>query len=106
MFSDPEGPIIDFSWGKFTIKDVERLIVDDAISVIEKDVRIVNGKAKNWKTRKGHKLTLEMLGHIIEKDINVLIIGNGVFSALEIPESIINDIHRHGIPNIYVKNTP
>ena len=96
MFKDESGLIENFDWGVYQIRG----------KTYGKDVRIVGSEASKWKERKGHELTSDMITGIDGRDVEVLIIGNGVNEQLHCPESIRKAVLKMGIKDLIVLPTP
>lgn len=106
MFNDPKGPIEHYSWSKFVILGEEHS--EDGFSWIGKgkDIRIVDGKVKRWKARKGHVLDSSMVEKVIGKSIKVLVIGNGADGALKVPEDVVDYLLENGFERVIIEKTP
>lgn len=106
MFDDREGPIEHYSWGKFIIRGEEHSEAGDATVGKGKDIFLFGKKVKEWKKRKGHSLTREMVEVVLETDAEVLIIGNGADGALSVPQKVIDHLLDHGLRKVIVLRTP
>ncbi len=106
MFDDTKGPIEHFSWAKFVVFGEEHSYRDGGEFGKGKDIRIVDGKVKRWKERKGHVANKDMFEKVLDKDIEVLVIGNGVDGALMVPEDIVEYLRESGIGDVIVERTP
>lgn len=106
MFYDVDGPIQEFSWGKFIISGKEHSKTYDAKKGVGKDIRLIGNEVSKWAERKGHMLTNEMITEVFDQDIETLIIGQGASGALICPASVQHYIHQHGIKEIILLNTP
>ena len=105
MFSDPAGPIEHFSWGRFVICGKEHSSQETKLGV-GKDIRLIQEDVTEWKERKGHLLTLEMITGVWEQKIEILVIGNGVNGALECPASVIQGIKVRESIQVVIAKTP
>lgn len=105
MFSDPAGPIEHFSWGRFVICGKEHSRQETKLGV-GKDIRLIQQDVTEWKERKGHLLTLEMITGVWEQKIEILVIGNGVNGALECPASVIQGIQARENIQVVIAKTP
>ncbi len=101
------GPIQKVSWGKFVINGVEHYKAPDGTIVgAGKDIRLIGDEVTPWRERKGHNLTRSMITGIFDRDIEVLIIGNGFYGALHVPDHVIDYIKSKGINKVIVERTP
>ena len=96
-FHDPRGPVEFFQWGKYTIVGEEHTKTPEGLIGAGKDVRLIGHEATSWAERKGHKLTPEMITDVYDRDIEVLVIGNGVNSAVEVPDEVREAVESHGL---------
>lgn len=100
------GPIEEISWGRFVIRGKEHAkLSDGTILGVGKDIRLIGDRLEPWRERKGHRLTKEMLGNLPESEMEVIIIGNGFYGALEVPNEI-NDFIKSKGKTIIVEKTP
>ena len=106
MFDDQNGPIEHYSWGKFIILGEEHSEDGDVTVGKGKDIILFNNKVKEWKKRKGHNLTKEMVEDAIDKEADILIIGNGADGALSVSRKVIDYIQDQGIKKVIVEKTP
>lgn len=106
MFNDPNGPIEEYSWGRFIIEGQEHSQEGDSSKGKGKDIRLVGGNVKRWKARKGHVLNRSMVEKAIDKNIKILVIGNGAYGALTVPEDVVNYLLENGIEKVIVEKTP
>jgi hypothetical protein len=103
LFSDPEGPIEEFSWGKFTVLGQVHSDQGDGVG---KDIRVIGTDVTEWKERKGHTLRPDMITGVFHKGIEVLVIGIGVDSAIQVSEETRTAIIEHGIDKVLLLPTP
>lgn len=103
MFEDDKGPIERFEWGRFTIAGT---IHGEGHLGAGKDIRVIGTTVTEWAERKGHLLTFKMITGVFDRGLEVLIIGNGVDGALEVPPDVLKKIRKHGIPDVRVAITP
>lgn len=106
MFSDPRGPIEAFTWGSFRIKGEEHAGRGAFRKGVGKDIRLVGDQVSAWKERKGHLLEKDMISGVLGEDLEVLVLGLGVHTALECPEEIVHYIQREGISEVILESTP
>lgn len=106
MFTDPNGPIEEFSWGRFIINGEEHSKSSGKKYGAGKDIRLIGNAVSAWKERKGHRLTTEMITGVFGKNIDILIIGIGISGALECPFSVQEYIRSKGIQKIILERTP
>lgn len=106
MFNDPKGPIEHYSWGKFIISGEEHSENDDSRKGKGKDIKLIEGKVKKWKERKGHVLKTSMVEDVLGKNIKILVIGTGAYGALTVPEEVIRYLYENGIEKVLIENTP
>ncbi len=78
-FSDPQGPIEEFNWGKFVILGK---VHSDQGEGVGKDIRMVDNRVTEWKERKGHSLLPDMITGVFDPVVECLVIGIGVNSAV------------------------
>ena len=106
MFYDVDGPIQEFSWGKFVIAGKEHSKSFDSKVGVGKDIRLIGTEVSKWAERKGHMLSEDMITEIFDKDIETLIIGLGASGALVCPSSVKYFIRQHGIHDLILLKTP
>jgi hypothetical protein len=106
MFYDDNGPIQEFSWGKFVISGQEHSKSGEMKKGFGKDIRLIGTEVSKWKERKGHLLTDEMITGVFERNIETLIIGIGASGALHCPPSVQEYIKSKGIPELVLVRTP
>jgi len=106
LFKDSKGPIECFSWGRFVVGGQEHSDSGGGEVGAGKDIRLVGSEVTPWKERKGHRLKRSMVTGVYDKDVQVLVIGNGVYGALEVPEKVKKDVAKHGIRELRVELTP
>lgn len=102
MFDDPRGPIEHFSWGAFIIDGEEH----SSAAGVGKDIRLVGKDVSAWDERKGHKLKKSMITGVYGRDVEILVIGIGVYGAIECPEKVKTAIREHGISELILQSTP
>jgi len=103
MFEDPKGPIERFEWGTFVIAGKRH---GEGGQRVGKDVRVIGSKVSEWKERKGHVLTPAMVTCVYDRGIDTLVIGVGVYGALECPSDVKAAIADHGISDLRILPTP
>ncbi len=106
MFDNSKGPIEHYSWGKFIILGEEHSENGDSRKGKGKDIRLIGEEVERWKERKGHVLDTRMVENLLGKNIKVLIIGNGAYGALTVPDEVIRYLNENGIEKVIVENTP
>ena len=102
-FLDPEGPIEEFSRGRFVIFHEAHSESGEGFG---KDIRMVRSVVSEWEERKGHILEKKMITGVFDQDVDVLIIGIGVDGMIEVPEETRQYIHDRGISRLILKKTP
>jgi hypothetical protein len=102
-FSDPQGPIEEFSWGKFVILGN---VHSDQGEGVGKDIRMVGDRVTEWKERKGHILLPEMITGVFEPVVECLVIGIGVDSAIKVSFETKQYMHDRGINQLILLPTP
>ena len=105
MFYDVDGPIQEFSWGKFVIAGREHSKTFDTKAGVGKDIRLIGKDVSKWAERKGHMLSEDMITEIFNKDVDILIIGLGATGALVCPASVQYYIRQHGIKKLILLKT-
>jgi hypothetical protein len=103
MFTDPAGPIEHFEWGKFQINGKYHSAEGEGVG---KDIFMHGGAVQAWHARKGHRLKPDMVSCVLGKEIDVLVIGNGVNGALKVTKKTRNAINAAGIKKLIVETTP
>ncbi|NLG52344.1 MAG: hypothetical protein GX552_19735 [Chloroflexi bacterium] len=106
MFEDPQGPIARFSWGRFVIQGGEQARSDDALSGASQDIRLIGNQVTAWEERRGHRLNPSLITGVYDQDVEVLIIGTGVFGRLKCPDAVKQAIQEHGIETVIIQRTP
>jgi hypothetical protein len=102
-FTDPDGPIEEFSWGRFIILGK---VHSDQGEGVGKDIRLIDNSVTEWKERKGHYLEPTMVTGVLEHSLTTLIIGIGVDSALDVPAETRKHIQDKGISRLILLPTP
>jgi hypothetical protein len=102
MFEDPKGPVERFSWGTFVIDGQEH----STTAGVGKDIRLIGKDVSAWDERKGHKLKKSMITGVYGRDVDVLVIGIGVHSAITCPEKVREAIREQGISKLILEPTP
>jgi hypothetical protein len=102
-FSDLEGPIEKFSWGKYMILGV---VHSEHGKGVGKDIRIIGTTVTEWVERKGHILENAMITGVFDQDVEVLIIGIGVNNAIKVPSDMLQYIQNLGIRELILLSTP
>lgn len=102
-FADPDGPIEEFSWGRFIILGKAH---SDQGEGVGKDIRLIDDEVTDWEERKGHHLRPEMVTGVFDRNLTTLIIGIGVDSAIEVPSETRKYIQDNGITRLILLPTP
>jgi hypothetical protein len=102
-FIDQEGPIEKFSWGKFIVLGQVHSEHGEGVG---KDIRIIGTMVTEWKERKGHNLSADMITGVFDSGIEILVIGIGVESAIRVPEATQQAILDRGIKKLFLLPTP
>lgn len=103
MFTDPDGIIQSFEWGKFQIQGVVHAADGRGVG---KDICIVGGVVEPWSARKGHRLTPKMVTSALRPGTRVLVIGKGVRGAIRVTKKTRQAILEAGIEEIIIEKTP
>lgn len=103
MFSDPQGLIEHFDWGRFRIDGTVHSEDDEGVG---KDICILRGEVLPWAARKGHRLTPPMLQVVLGEGVDVLVIGAGVYGRIKVPRRTIDAAKAGGISRVIVEKTP
>ena len=106
MYNDTYGPIEEFDWGRYKVCGEIHSGKGINKKGKGKDIILLGDKTIEWKERHGHVLNINMVNKLINKDIDVLIIGKGVHGSLQCPVSVKNYLLEHGIEKVEVENTP
>jgi len=103
MFTDPEGPIESFEWAQFQVNGETHSAEGEGVG---KDIFMVGEAVHPWSARKGHKLKPSMVDCVLGKDIQVLVIGNGVNGAIKVPKKTREKLRSAGIETLIIEKTP
>ena len=103
---DSNGPIEEFSWGRFVIKGETHEKTNGSKTGRGKDICLIGTKVKKWKERKGHSLETSMVSRVFDQDIDTLIIGIGVEGRIDCPEQVKKEIRKNGISELMLLKTP
>ena len=101
MFRDPRGPIEGFEWANFKINGEEH----SKKKGVGKDILVIGNEVSKWKKMGGHHLSKRSLKLLEGKDIDTLIIGNGVYGVVEVNEEVREKARSLGIKKLIVENT-
>lgn len=101
MFKDPRGPIEGFDWANFTINGEEH----SKNKGVGKDILVIGNEVSKWKKMGGHHLTKNPLELLEGEDIDTLIIGIGVYGAVEVNEEVREKARSLGIKKLIVEKT-
>jgi len=86
-------PIESLAWGSFNISGQNHGKVNGQIIGSGKDIVLNGENVFPWKERKGHNLTTDMvISPLRQLDIDTLVIGNGVYGALNVSSELINHL--------------
>ena len=99
MFKDPQGPITQFDWGKFTINGE----VHSPGQGVGKDIFLSAEGVSAWHEREKHKLKPEMLMRALKRSPEILLIGTGVEGALEIGKKALEAAKIAGVPLVAMR---
>ena len=102
MFQDRKGPVNAFSWGKYIVNQKEHSVNSGK----GKDILLVGEKVCRWKERKGHQLKKKMIKPVLDFDVDILIVGNGVEGLITCDDKLIEKIKENGIKEVYIEKTP
>ncbi len=102
-FRDPDGPVEEFSRGRFVIGGQAH---SDQGEGVGKDIRLVGSVVSEWKERKGHTLSPAMITGVFDCDVQVLVIGTGIDGMVKVPDETRQYIHDHGISRLILLRTP
>ncbi len=101
-----QGPIEEVSWGRFVINGKEnRKKEDGSIVGAGKDIFLMGDHVQPWYERQGHLLTIRMVRRAAEAPVQTVIIGNGFYGALEVPEDVIRFLQKSD-KTVHIKKTP
>ncbi len=93
-------------WGTFSIFGQTHARTPQGKTGMGKDIRVIEHEVSEWQERKGHSLNPSMLAAIYDHGIDTLVIGVGVYGAIECPESVIQELRDHGIADVRLERTP
>lgn len=103
-FEDPKGPIQRASWATFFIDGQEHSDGDRRMGA-GKDLRLVGHAVTAWDERQGHRLSPAMITGVYDQQLDTLILGLGFDRKVECPPELVEEIRRHGIPNVVLAAT-
>ena len=95
MFRDPRGPIVRFTWGTFQVRNPEARLTQPA-SELGKDIQAV---AKLIGVD-------EVKYNLLDRGIEVLVIGTGVYGSLRCSEAVRASVADRGIDGVVIQRTP
>ena len=95
------------SWGRFKIRSTEhgKSTAGQTLGV-GKDICLIGEAVSRWKERKWRLLNEKMVECVLNRGIEILVIGNGALGAIEVPEKVKNYLRQNGIKEIIVEKTP
>ncbi|MCB2210211.1 Mth938-like domain-containing protein [bacterium] len=102
MFEDPQGPIERFEWGRF---QVDGTVHSEDGEGVGKDICILHGAVLPWDARQGHRLKPTMLAVVTGAEVDVLVIGAGVYGRMKVPKRTIRAAEESGIGRVIVEKT-
>lgn len=102
MFEDPQGPIERFEWGRFQIEGTVHTEDGEGVG---KDICILHGEVLPWEARHGHRLKPAMLEIVLDEDIDVLVIGTGVYGRIKVPNRTIKAAEDAGIGRVIIEKS-
>jgi len=100
------GPIQESAWARFVIDGVEHGWVNDAKAGCGKDIRMIGHEVSEWQERKGHRLSIDMITGVFNREVDTLIIGVGHLGAVDVPDAVVAEIKKRGIPEVQLLRTP
>ena len=101
MIEDVRGPIEHFSWAKFIIEGKEH-----SRDMGEgKDIMVFGTEVSPWKDMGGHRLTPGSVEVLCGRDVEVLVIGNGVYGMVKVSDEVRKAIRDIGIRELIVEKT-
>ncbi len=103
MFTDLEGPIERFEWGRFQINGETHSADGKGVG---KDICMVGEDVRPWSARKGHRIKPSMVDCILYEGVIVLVIGKGVNGAIKVPKKTRKKIYAAGIETLIIEKTP
>jgi len=103
MFSDPDGPITSFEWGRFVINGEPHSAEGEGVG---KDICLFDGEVHAWHTRKGHRLEPHMVEVALGQSKRFLVIGTGVRGRIRVPKKTRKAIKSGGIKELIIEPTP
>ncbi len=106
LYHDARGPILRVFWGGVVINGEEHSETEKGRVGKGKDIFLLGEKVRRWKEREGHCLKKSMIERVYEEKVEVLILGIGISSAIEVPDKVKEDIEKHGIQELIVAPTP
>lgn len=106
MFDDPAGPIEHFSWGEFIILGKKHASSATEKFGAGKDICMQGDQVTPWKERKGHELSFNMVSGVIHENLDILVIGIGVYGAVKCKKDVIKKIKKSGVDQVFVLPTP
>lgn len=93
-------------WGMFRVLGKRHGKTERGKVGIGKDIRVIGVDVTEWKERKGHTLTAEMITGVYEAGIRTLVIGIGVHGAITCPDAVVAGVKKHGITEVLLQRTP
>lgn len=105
LFSDPAGPIEELSWGLFEINGVLHGSAGDTTHGAGKDIRIVDGAVSPWRERRGHLLKKKMITGIDPTQVDVMVIGTGIYGRIRCPKKLIRALQASGLQDVITQPT-
>lgn len=101
------GPIEAAGWGKYLISgQVHGVDSDGNILGAGKDIILHGDQVSEWRERKGHLVTLEMLAPILSVNPDILVIGNGFDGKLTVPDELVSELVNERGMTVIVQKTP
>ncbi|RKZ22419.1 hypothetical protein DRQ20_00585 [bacterium] len=77
-----------YSFGRIEIDD--RVYTSDVIITPE-------GVMPGWWRKEGHRLCLEDLKDVWDKNPEVIIIGTGAYGVMKVPQDVVDEIKKRGV---------
>lgn len=106
MGKEHEDAVEWIQWGIFRVRGECHGKTERGRVGVGKDIRVIDVDVTEWKERKGHTLTAEMITGVYGKGIGTLVIGTGVDGAIACSEAVVAGIRKHGIDEVLLQRTP
>jgi hypothetical protein len=93
-------------WGLFRVRGERHGKTERGRIGVGKDIRVVGVDVTEWRERKGHTLTAEMITGVYGRGLESLVIGIGVDGAIACSDAVVAAIKSHGITQVVLQRTP